>query len=44
MYLTCLQPQAGQSDPKQAEEKKMKKKRIQNPPQVTPGLRLQAAR
>jgi len=43
--LTSLQPdQAGFRDPKQAEKKKMKKKRTHKPTQATPTRRLQADR
>jgi len=43
--LTSLQPdQAGFRDPKQAVNKKMKKKRTHRPTQVIPARRLQADR
>jgi len=43
LQLTSQQPKpGGASDPKQAEEKEMKKKRILTPNQVTPAQRLLA--
>jgi len=45
LSLTSQQPKpGGASDPKQAEEKEMKKKRILTIDQVTPAQRLLAAR
>ena len=44
MPITNQHPQAGVSDSKQAEEKKMKEERTHRPTQVMPGQRLLAGR